>query len=398
MSWVEFEFGDIVDKIKGGGTPSKQNQEYWNGDIFWASVKDMEEGKYRLSSTQDTITQIGLENSASNLIPKDTLIIATRMGLGRAFINEVDLTINQDLKAIFPKLDVVDTKFLLWWYVNNGKYIENLGNGATVKGIRLEQLKAIKIYLPPLTTQKRIASILSNYDDLIENNLKRIKLLEETAQNIYKEWFVNFRFPNYENTPFNEETGLPLGWEMKELNYLVELQQGFALNKKSGHHISIEKTDYPLLKISDLFNETETLFVKESIPKQFLVKSDEIIFSRTGQVGHAFMGRTGVIYNNCFRVMANKNIDTYFLFATLIFPSFIKNVKGLATGSAQPDLNHSAFKSIKIILPSLELQKTYSLLFQSNLKLKYNLKEQNQKLKEARDILLPRLMNRTIEV
>ena len=78
-------------------------------------------------------------------------------------------------------------------------------------------------YTISLQTQKRIADILSAYDDFIENNLKRIKLLEQAAQNIYKEWFVNLRFPGHENTPINEETGLPEGWEKKDLNNLLNL-------------------------------------------------------------------------------------------------------------------------------------------------------------------------------
>ncbi len=276
---------------------------------------------------------------------------------------------------------------------------KSLNGGVAVPTLNRNVLKNVFISYPKsLETQKRIASILSNYDDLIENNLKRIKLLEETVQNIYKEWFVNFRFPNYEHTEFDAQSVLPVGWEITELENLVTLRQGFALNKKSGHHISNEVTEYPLLKISDLFNDTETLFVKNSIPKQFLVDEEEIIFSRTGQVGHAFMGRKGVIYNNCFRVIANANINTYFLFSTMLFPSFVSYAKGLATGVAQPDLNHGAFKSIKITNPSIELQNEFSLIFKKNLQLKYCLKNQNKKLKEARDILLPRLMNRTIEV
>jgi type I restriction enzyme S subunit len=215
---------------------------------------------------------------------------------------------------------------------------------------------------------------------------------------IYREWFDNFRFPNHENTEFNYDNKLPKGWQLVELGQLVTLRQGFALNKKSGHHISDIVTEYPLLKISDLFNDTETLFVKETIPKQFLVDKDEIIFSRTGQVGHAFMGRKGVLYNNCFRVTPNEKIDLYFLFSALLSPSFVSSAKSLATGVAQPDLNHDAFKSIKIILPSIDFQKKFSIMFQENLKLKYVLKKQNKLLSEARNTLLPRLMNRTIEV
>lgn len=141
-----------------------------------------------------------------------------------------------------------------------------------------------------------------------------------------------------------------------KLGELVFLRQGFALNIKSQHYIS-DETGLPLLKISDLFNNTETLFVKKEVPKQFLVFEDEIIYSRTGQVGYAFMGKRGVIYNNCFKVIPNEEkINKIFLYK-LLNTEIIRNyAQTLATGTAQLDLNHDAFKSIKIKLPSLNIQ------------------------------------------
>lgn len=189
MIWEKVEIGDVVEKIIGGGTPSKSCPEYWNGNIPWCSVKDMLDDRFQLSQTEDYITEDGLKNSASNLIPAGTIITATRMGLGRAFINTVDMAINQDLKAVLPNARI-DKKFLLWLIVSKRDEIEGLGTGATVKGIRLETFKGIKLHLPPLPIQKRIAEILSAYDDLIENNGKRITLLEELAQRTYEEWFV----------------------------------------------------------------------------------------------------------------------------------------------------------------------------------------------------------------
>ena len=147
------------------------------------------------------------------------------------------------------------------------------------------------------------------------------------------------------------------GWKEYKLGDLVKLQQGFAVNRKSNHHISDEITKYPLLKISDLLRGTESLYVKDSIPKQFLVNEDEIIYSRTGQVGYAFMGRKGVVYNNCFRVTANEKIDTKYLYLFLNM-QYVRDIAvSLATGAAQPDLNHGAFKSIKIELPPLPTQR-----------------------------------------
>ncbi|WP_111682814.1 restriction endonuclease subunit S [Winogradskyella tangerina] len=289
-----------------------------------------------------------------------------------------------------------DEKFA--YYLLQCLDFSSFNSGGAVPSLNRNVLNAYLVEVPPLPTQRKIASILSAYDDLIENNEKRIKLLEEKAQHTYEEWFLRMKFPGYETTPINNERGLPEGWERIKIGFLVDLQQGFALNKKSSHHLASRPTKFPLLKISDLFNETETLFVKESIPKQFLVNKNEIIYSRTGQVGHAFIGRKGIIYNNCFRITPKQNLDNIFLYHFLICDHIIKRVKGLATGSAQPDLNHGAFKSIPIIIPPLALQKIFARIAGRILDTTEVLKTQNKRLKEARDILLPRLMTGMIDV
>lgn len=166
------------------------------------------------------------------------------------------------------------------------------------------------------------------------------------------------------------------GWKIDKIGNYVDLQQGFALNKKSDYHISDVPTQYPLLKISDLINNTETLFVKESIPKQFLIHEHELIFSRTGQVGLIFKGKKGVIYNNCFKIIPNELIDSDYIYYYFKQDYVIENVRNLATGAAQPDLNHSAFKSIDISFPeSKETQRkiakilsNYDDLIENNLK------------------------------
>jgi type I restriction enzyme, S subunit len=164
-------------------------------------------------------------------------------------------------------------------------------------------------------------------------------------------------------------------WTKFKLKDLVELKQGFALNKKSDHYLSHNNSGIPLLKISDLINGIETLFVKESIPRQFLVYPHEIIYSRTGQVGLAFMGKTGVVYNNCFKVIPGEKVHSVYLFHWLNQPAVRDEIRSLATGAAQPDLNHDAFKSVKINLPPLPTQKriasilsAYDDLIENNLK------------------------------
>jgi len=149
--WKWVRLGNLVLKHLGGGTPSKANASFWNGDIPWASVKDLK-GTV-LSSTQDSITEEGLNNSSSNLIPADTVIVCTRMGLGKVAINTVPVAINQDLRALFLS-EKIDKNYFLHFY--SGMNIE--GAGTTVKGIKLPDLLNLSIPLPPIEEQVRIVA------------------------------------------------------------------------------------------------------------------------------------------------------------------------------------------------------------------------------------------------
>ena len=179
-NWEEKELGELLEKIVGGGTPSKANSRYWNGGIPWASVKDLKEGQYVLRQTRDFISKEGLENSSANLIPKGTLIISTRMGLGRIAKSELDVVINQDLKALFPKKQI-DNDFLRWFLLSKAQEIVSAGTGATVSGIRLEYLRKIPVTLPPIVEQKKIVARL----DLLSTEIRELqKLQSETEKDL----------------------------------------------------------------------------------------------------------------------------------------------------------------------------------------------------------------------
>ncbi|WP_227136107.1 restriction endonuclease subunit S [Kosakonia radicincitans] len=149
--WVETQLDEILLLIVGGGTPSKANPEYYQGEIPWMSVKDM--NKHTLTDTVDHITPEAVKNSSTNIIPAGTPIIATRMSLGKIVTASFDSAINQDLKALFLSSGT-DRNFFLHWYRSQAQLIESLGTGTTVKGIRLEVLKALTIFLPPLQNKK----------------------------------------------------------------------------------------------------------------------------------------------------------------------------------------------------------------------------------------------------
>ncbi|EEO02103.1 restriction endonuclease subunit S [Vibrio cholerae] len=177
MSWQVKTLGELV-TIKGGGTPSKKIADYWGGTIPWASVKDLKSRV--LLNTEDSITELGVVKSATNVIPKGTIIVPTRMALGKVAITGCDMAINQDLKALI----IVDNKqinqcYLARFLESKSSFIESEGKGATVKGITLDFLKSLEIPLPPLDEQKRIAAILDKADAIRQKRKQAISLADE---------------------------------------------------------------------------------------------------------------------------------------------------------------------------------------------------------------------------
>ena len=388
--WQEVRLGDVLDKIVGGGTPSKENPSYWDGgDIFWCSVKDMSDDKFRISQTKDTITLDGLQNSSSNLIPKGTVITATRMGLGRAFINETDMAINQDLKALIPN-STIDNKYLLWTIILYRNYIEMLGNGATVKGIRLETFKNIKINLPPLPTQQKIAKILSNYDDLIENNLKRIKLLEESARLTYEEWFLRFRIDG-KKLDIDPETKLPFGWVKVKLKNFCILTMGQSPKSKfynqtcEGLPFHQGVTNYGFRFPSNTTWSTEGSRIAEE---------GDILFSVRAPVGRLNVSIEKIILGRGLASIRQINDLNSFLFYQLQNIFFEDNLMG--SGAIFDSVTKRDVEDIELIYSKNISEKFNTLTSTIDNEIK-NLTNQNKFLKEARDILLPRLMTGMID-
>jgi type I restriction enzyme S subunit len=210
--WEVSKLGNFLEKIVGGGTPSRENSQYWNGDINWATVKDFT--NFNPFETQEKITELGLNNSASKLIPKGTIITVTRMALGKAVKFEIDVAINQDLKAIFPKPSL-DVGFLYYWFEKNTSIIQGLGNGSTVKGITLEDLKSIQFYKIPLPEQIAIAQLLSTWDNAITKTQALIAQKEQR-----KKWLMqNLLTGKMRLKGFDGE------WEDIELGELLNYEQ-----------------------------------------------------------------------------------------------------------------------------------------------------------------------------
>ncbi|WP_281980762.1 restriction endonuclease subunit S [Tenacibaculum mesophilum] len=190
--WEEKTLGEVVNII-GGGTPSKKKYDYYNGDIPWATVRDMNTNK--LISTDHRISKIGLKNSSSNIIQKGNIIIATRVGLGKVCVLQQDTAINQDLKGLVPKSKYnILNEFIFWWYKSIAKKVVQAGTGATVQGVKLTFVKELRFPLAPLSEQTRVINNLNKFSHNIsileKKYIQKLNSLEELKKSILQKAFT----------------------------------------------------------------------------------------------------------------------------------------------------------------------------------------------------------------
>lgn len=222
MKWEKVKLGDICKYVTSGGTPKSSIKEYYEPkQIPWLKTKEV--NYCRIYETESYISKDGLDNSSAKMIPQNSVIVAMYgQGdtAGRVAINKIPLTTNQACCNLIIDETKAYYEFVYYQLVTLYEKMVSLKNGGAQPNLNAAIIKSIEIKLPPLKTQRYIADILSSYDNLIENNQKQIKLLEEVAQRLYKEWFVDLRFPGHENTKIVD--GVPEGWIKEEIGKIIK--------------------------------------------------------------------------------------------------------------------------------------------------------------------------------
>ena len=233
--WEFRRLGEVTDIFKGG-TPKRSVERYFQGDIAWAIPTDitkLNDALY-IDDTETHITEEALGKSSAKLLPAGAVLLTSRATIGKVAISRIPMATNQGFANFLCK-EEIDNLFLAYYLKAKTDLLISLGTGTTFLEVTKGRLLEVEIPLPPLPTQHKIAAILSTYDDLIENNTRRIKILEDMAQTLYREWFVHFRFPGHENVPMVEsELGLiPQGWEVKKVKEIVKRLKAGEIYKEA---------------------------------------------------------------------------------------------------------------------------------------------------------------------
>ena len=333
-SWQWVRLGEIVFQNIGGGTPDKTNLTYWNGDIPWASVKDL--NCDILTSTKDHISQLGLDNSSSNLIQKGTIIICTRMGLGKIAITGIDTAINQDLRAIDLN-QYTEKKFFVYLY----KTLSLKGSGVTVKGIKVDELHNLLIPLPPLAEQRRIVARLeellpdveaygtaqerltamessfpqqlrkSLLQEAIQGRLVPQNPADESAdvllqriraekEQLIKEGKIKKQKPLPPITEEEKPFAIPDSWQWVRLGEICTLINGRAY--KQSELLNSGKT--PVLRVGNLFTSQKWYYSNLELPEEKYCTTGDLLYSWSASFGpHIWNGEKSIFHYHIWKLI-----------------------------------------------------------------------------------------------
>ena len=290
--------------------------------------------------------------------------------------------------------------------------IASIATRTAVSGIRGSDLPSLEVPFPPLPIQHKIASILSAYDDLIENNLRRIKILKEMAQTIYREWFVKFRFPCHEKVRMVDSPlgKIPEGWEVTNLkDVLSRIESGSR--PKGGIDPNVK--DVPSVGAENILGLGQYDYSKEKyISYEFFkkmkrghIKSEDVLLYKDGaKIGRKSMFRDGFPHAECctnehvFILRTNERCSQPYLFFWLELLDMTERIKQLNANAAQPGINQKGVKGLPILLPDRKFLDLFDEFVEPLLAKLFNLAKKNQVLRRTRDLLLPKLISGELDV
>ena len=326
-------------------------------------------------------------------IPQDDdLILAREAPAGNIAIikNGEKVCLGQRTVLIRPNRDKVYPDFLAYYILAPQQQYELLGtaNGATVAHVNIPVIKALPVELPMIEVQQRAADILKTYDDLIENNQKQIKLLEEAAQRLYKEWFVDLRFPGHESMEFVD--GVPKGWKKEKLVDIADVQYGYAFE---GSLFNTQKEGMPIIRIRNIPSGITDDYTTEKADDQYIIHNGDIVVGMDGEFHiNSWCGDDSyLVQRTCCIKPRNNEMKGWFL--TAIYEP-IKYFEKTVVGATVAHLGKKHIDTIVLLTGTNELYIPFQKMFEK----RQLLLNQNRLLSEARNRLLPKLMSGEIEL
>jgi type I restriction enzyme S subunit len=364
-SWQITTIGDITEKFLNGGTPPTKNSEYWEGNIPWTTSSPMT--SFYLDRGEYTISKEGLEKSASNLIPKNNILISTRVGVGKVAINRIDVAINQDLTGLILDKKRITPEFFVWLLLSK-KYnqkLKGMSRGTTIKGLIRSELERFTIPLPPLPEQRRIATILITSDDAIQRSRQAAAETERLKAGVMQELMTK----GIGHIEFREDPDIgivPKEWAVKPLDELIEIVD-------CRHHTpTYIESGYPVVRPQNIktdgidFSNCANISRQEYLlmTERHTPKNGDIVYSRNASFGVPAFVETDTEFciGQDMVVMTKLTANTKYIFYVLCSGSIQRQLKQLSGGSTIQRINLKDIRRLLIPEPELKEQQQIAII------------------------------------
>ena len=405
MSW-EYKTLDQLGEVSRGRSKHRPRNDpsLFGGDYPFIQTADVKAANFYITEYDTTYNEKGL--AQSKLWHPGTLCITIAANIADTGILAMDACFPDSVMGFLPYEGVADVRFVKYCFDILQQNCKKISQGAAQDNLSWEKLSTILFPAPPIEVQKRIADMLSAYDDLIENNQKQIKLLEEAAQRLYKEWFVDLRFPGHETTPITD--GIPEGWQYSPLSEVFDFVRGKSYTSK-------ELSDTVGVLMANLKNirafggykrNAEKRFTGQFKENQTLAAGDVVmgVTDMTQErrlVGHVAlvpdMGEPMTFSMDLIKIIP-KLTDKLFVYSALYYGGLSKQISPLANGVNVLHLKPEAMMGIEMLIPHDAIVRAYHERISPIIVRIEALQKQCDIAAEARDRLLPKLMNGEIEI
>jgi type I restriction enzyme S subunit len=406
MSEWSYKTLDQMGTISRGKSKHRPRNDarLFGGKYPFIQTGDIGAAELYVTEYSQTYNEEGL--AQSKLWDKDTLCITIAANIADTALLAFPACFPDSIMGFVPFKEVADVKFVKYCFDILQKDCQQISQGTAQDNLSWEKLSTIMFPCPPIEIQHRIAAILSRYDTLIENYQKQIKLLEEAAQRLYKEWFVDLRFPGYENVKMVD--GLPEGWERKRLGDItckfatgLNPRKNFVLGRGNNYYVTIKNMSNNDVIFDERCDKVDDEAL-EKINKRSDLQMGDLLFSGIGTIGRVYLIDKPVkdwnISESVFTMRPNVDIPSTFLYLTLLDKEIQDYCQSNAHGCAQKGIRMADLKAFEIKLPSAAILSVFSEIVTPMIKQVKSKTSQIRLLTEARDRLLPRLMGGEMEV
>ena len=378
----------------------RNDPSLYEGAYPFIQTGDVKAANFYISEYSQTYNEKGL--SQSKLWEPNTLCITIAANIAETAILKIRACFPDSIVGFIADQKEADVRFIKYYIDTIKLSMQNVSKGTTQDNLSLDKLLIFDFLIPPIPTQHKIAAILSTYDDLIENNTRRIKILEEMAQALYREWFVKFRFPGHEKVKMVEsELGMvPEGWEVVKAGDIADINTSSI--RKGNEPDEINYIDISSVSTGQIDKVEKIAFSEAPSRARRIVKHEDIIWStvRPNRKSYSIILNPiqNLIVSTGFAVISAKKTPYTYLYFVMTTDDFVGYLTNRATGAAYPAVNSGDFKKAFVLLPPNPLLECFHDFVADFFDNQQKLHQKNIILRRTRDLLLPKLISGEFDV